>query len=183
MKNIIISNLIYFAGFILIGILYFFIPHFICIGIGIIWLIWALSSNYLCIVMDSDIRYRLKQADSRKFFRTQVEKIIWALDSFREGNRTFCQYEEDNSIRKTFEILNRRVWSNAEKACRFMKNYNYTSGQNMGYLTELVKDCETAVQKLSELSDLVTQVEDSASEVDISYVDDMLAALKQVKDL
>lgn len=180
MKSILIINGINIA--LLVGLLVIYIvigfPLWFLVIFGA-WLIYMIICNVHLFKSD-DIRQKLVQVDSRREFAVYVKEICNAIDSVEFYRNVFANYPPESSIHETFAFLDKKAYQNAERGYRWLKTYNYISKPSIKYIVELANNSFELTKRLSELNELMIKVEDSTSDVDISYVDDLLASLKEV---
>lgn len=149
------------------------------LAIFALWLCYVIASN-IYLLRSDDILVKLKRADKHGVFTNQIAIICRAVESVEFYRPIFGKYEEGNSIRNTFELLAEKTEGTVIKAIRWLSQYNKASNPSTEYMTALSRDCNYVMQKLNELNELVLQVEDSATDKDISFVDDMLSSLKEM---
>lgn len=177
---------ILFVNGINIGLLIGFIVLYIVLGFPIwflfifgIWLVYMIICN-MYLLRSDDIKKKLMQADSRHEFKGYVKAICNAIDSVEFFRHVFSEYPPDNPIHETFDFLDKKAYQNAERAYRWIKTYNYIIKPSQEYIIRLAENSYQITQKLSDLNELMIKVEDSTSNVDISYVDDLLMSLKEL---
>lgn len=180
MRSLIIINIVNAMLLIPITIMYFVLdaPN-VFLPVYAVWFIYVLIINRHLVKSDNALA-KMKAADKYRRFTEQTSKIEQAANSVLFYKPIFEKYEEDNSIRRTYQLLADKSDRNVLKATRWLSSYNHIAGQPVQYIQTLAEDSVYIINKLNELNELVLQVEDSATKVDISYVDDMLQALKEI---
>lgn len=180
MKSILILNGVNILLLVVLLIIYIVIgsPLWFLFIFGV-WVVYMIMCN-VSLLKSDDIKAKLIQADKYKMFSPYVKEICNTVDSVEFYRDVFSGYPPDNSIHETFEYLDKKAYQNAERGYRWIKTYNYISCPSHKYIIELTNNCYEISKKLSELNELMIKVEDSASDVDISYVDDLLASLKEL---
>lgn len=180
MKSILILNSINIA--LLVGLLVIYIiigfPVWFLFIFGI-WLVYMIVCNVHLLKSD-DIKTQLIKADSKRAFAPYVKELCNAVDSVEFYREVFSKYPPDNSIHVTFEYLDKKAYQNAERGYRWLKSYNYITSPSHRYIVELANSSYEISKKLGELNELMIKVEDSTSDVDITYVDDLLVSLKEL---
>lgn len=183
MKQIMIMNAVNVGLLIIMTIIYIVLgmPLWF-VAAYILWLIYMGIVNIYLLHSNStrSVKSKLLNADHKGYFRTEIDSIISAIDSVEFYKPVFSGYDESSSIRKTYDLLAKKCDNNVQKAVRWMGNYNYASKPSTKYLSDIAENSRYITQKLDELNELVIQVEDSAAETDISYVDDLLKSLKEI---
>ena len=144
-----------------------------------IWVLYMIILN-IHLLREDDIKANLLKVDTKKVFTPYVREICNALDSVEFYREVFSSYPPDNSIHQTFEYLDKKAYQNAERAYRWIKTYNHIVSPSQKYIVELANNSYEISQKLSELNELMIKVEDSTSDIDITYVDDLLLSLKEL---
>ena len=148
---------------------------------GIIAILSTLLSGYLRSRRKSTLIQQLWDVDKQGFFSRQRQELLeakYVADSKSEFFEGSC--EEDDSVMQTYTLICERIESNIKSALRFIGQYDYINYPSYSYLDRLEKDSRDMVHRLNDLSELVLQIEDSASDVDITFADSMLESLKEV---
>ena len=134
---------------------------------------------------DIIVEYTKRMKKANKYSRFDKDCVV-LLDSLQVLNfrkQYFNKYKE-GSIRKSFDLLERQILHNVDIAITYMENYNYDAirktEQSVERLASAVVNCSEATDKLRELYDMTVKIDDSASVIDISYVDNLLESLKDV---
>lgn len=183
MKNVIIANIINFVIlFIIVFMMFLHFPKLLVYGLLVVWFVLVIYQNYSLLMKssESDIIYELKKANKKKMFDVWVNDIITYYKAIEFKRDFFEAYEEDSSIRASYELLSKQMTSNIISLTNYLKSYDYVLRPYTFYVMDTAKDCEKLVNKLNELSELVLKIDDSTSNVDITYVDDMLESLRKV---
>lgn len=158
------------AGFVFSTILMFF------------WLIFIGGLCYMEHLSQVDILARLERAKPSGYFVSEVQTLTTNYKAIESWSEHAESHGVESSIYKSHELLFSQMNNILESAIKFIKSYDYHTNPTPKYLWDLQKQSDKLVKKLHELQDLVLQVDDSTSEVDISYVDDLLSALREMKD-
>jgi hypothetical protein len=181
MKNFIavnVINVIALAFIVIIGLVTRNIPLFLILLI--LWFAYVVYANYDTLVAKNDIISALKHSDKRGHFKSYIADLVKAYNAITYKQEYFSKYEPDSSVYKTYDLLLKRIESNIKKATNFIEGYNYQSNQSTEYIKTICLDSTKLVEKLNNLSELVLKVDDTSSDVDITYVDDMLISLREV---
>ena len=114
--------------------------------------------------------------------QSEINVIIKAYETAVFYDKVFDKYDKTSSIWRTYKTLADRAEDNARRAIRWLKSYNYITEtrQSTAYIVKLSNDSVYVIDKLNALNQLVIDVEDSAKDTDMSYVDDMLLSLREV---
>lgn len=183
MKNVIIANIINFVIlFIIVFMMFLHFPKLLVYGLLVVWFVLVIYQNYSLLMKsnESDIIYELKKANKKGVFDERVNAIITYYKAIEFKRDFFESYEEDSSIRASYELLSRQMTSNIISLTKYLRSYDYVSRPFTSYVMNIARDCKELVDKLNELSELVVKIDDSTSNVDITYVDDMLESLRKV---
>lgn len=188
-KKELLQNIV--IGLVLFGLI--FIVYFVTEDLKIFfvalafWLLYMIFMGYTLFLKKQpnegdNYAIRMKKANKYKKFN---EPCILLLDGLQvlEFRREFFEKYQDGSIKKSFELLEKHILHNVEIAVTFMENYNYHAiqdGQSMERLHKAVLNCSEATKKLRELYDATVKVDDSATSIDISYVDNLLESLNDI---
>lgn len=181
MKRILIINGIGLVLLVLLGISYIMFgcpKFFIIFFIG--WLFYMAFMNYQMLVADNDKLKSLQSVDTHHLFTNEIACLTRAIQSVEFYRPIFEKYEIGSSIRDTYELLSMNAYSNVDKSIKWIAHYDYISKPSHEYIHKLVDNSKLVVDKLNELDELVIKVDDTAENVDMQYVDDMLSSLKEV---
>lgn len=181
MKNIILPNVISVMILIVLIVSYalFGFPIWF-LFIFFVWVIFVGVLNYRILIKDNDKIANLKNADTHRLFQKEIyvlEKSIKSVEFYRP---IFEKYDHNSNLYETYETLSNMAYSNIDRAIKWIMHYDYISRPSITYLKNIVKSAELVVQKLNELDELVLKMDDSTSNIDMSFVDDMLLSLKEV---
>lgn len=124
-----------------------------------------------------------ENSKAKSHFDYEITLLKDAYKSVELKREFFKAYEEGDSIRKAYDLIDSKIKSNIRSASEYMKYYDYVTLPNTRYLDDLVSECKFLIKKLSKLYDLVLEMKDSTTDVDASFVDDMLKSLVEVSDL
>ncbi|MDO5154552.1 MAG: hypothetical protein Q4D51_01170 [Eubacteriales bacterium] len=177
MKRIIFLNLLNIILLGLAGVSYFVFPKGIAILLAIAVLFFALYSNYVLLIRNEDDDYLLKQADRKGIFRKQVAAFLTQKQSL-EQRRNVVQ--SDEKLNEVYELVCRQVDNNIDSAIRFMEMYDYVQRPSTHYLDELYIENQKVMQDFNEVVEQFIKLENSAHDVDTSYMDDLIGSLKQM---
>lgn len=151
----------------------------------ILLVFWAIFVGGLCYMehlSQVDILARLERAKPSGYFVSEVQTLTTNYKAIESWSEHAESHGVESSIYKSHELLFSQMNNILESAIKFIKSYDYHTNPTPKYLWDLQKQSDKLVKKLHELQDLVLQVDDSTSEVDISYVDDLLSALREMKE-
>lgn len=181
MKPVIVVNIInVMILLVLVVLLLFDIPKFIVYILIAIWGSYAVYSNYQLILKQNDIIASLKASAKGSYFEAQITRLSKVYNAISNRQDFYSRYEEGDSIRSAYDLLQKQIASNIVQATNYIKHYDYITKPRTTYLDEIVRNSNELLTKSIELSELVLQIEDSTSDVDTTYVDDMLESLRKV---
>lgn len=146
----------------------------------IMWGVIIFLLNCLEYLASKDICRRLVSAPKFSVFDDQVKALQRSYMSVENWRKNAEEYEANSSIAKSYELISSQMNNILESAIKYMKTYDYVAFPEPSHLTSLVKQSKVLVSKLHELQDLIMQVDDSTGDVDITYVDDLLVALRDI---
>lgn len=146
------------------------------------WLIFTGALGYMEYMSQRDLISRLERAKRLGYFNAEVDTLTVNYRAIEAWGEHAASHGEESSIYKSHDLLFSQMKNIIESAIKFMNTYDYHTNPYPQYLMDLCKQSQKLVGKLHELQNLVLQVDDSTSEVDISYVDDLLSALREMKD-
>lgn len=124
--------------------------------------------------------YELKNADKRKLFSNQTYTLAAAWHSVLLKEDFFREPGTADSIRESYEMIREAIEHDVQSAVNFMQHYDWIQKPDPKYLNKTCSHADALAKKLSELSDIVLEINDSASDVDISFADNMLESLKEL---
>ncbi|MBO5434368.1 hypothetical protein J6A31_00905 [bacterium] len=180
MKNILIINGVNILLLIAMVIVYALIGHPIWfLVIFFVWIGYMLVLN-VNLIQDNNPMTALRKSDKKHLFTSEIEVLEKSIQSVDFYSDIFTKYESGDKIRDMYDSLSERAHDNIDKATRWIRGYNYIANPPRDYILKLVQTNLSIVAKLSELNDLLLQVEDSTSDTDMSFVDDMLVSLKEM---
>lgn len=109
--------------------------------------------------------------------RFRLEQCRGGLDI---KTRFFVKYRKDETIFDAYTQLQKAIIAHINSCERYMSSYDYHLCPPPKYLHKHVLAAETCVAKLSELSDLCLQLEDSASDVSTEDVSNFLTSMSEL---
>lgn len=184
MKNIIIVNAVNLAILLVFAGIYIFLgapPWYFLIFA--IWLVYMIISN-VKLVRQMDNMYLLRKFKNKGLFISEIEILEQAVQSVDFYNDVFSKYEPGDAIRDVYDETSKRICINIDKAIRWLECYNYenrhTFNTSHEYIINLANDSKSFVTKMTELVDMLIRVDDTASDTDMCFVDDILQSLREV---
>lgn len=129
---------------------------------------------------DENPMERLKNADKRGLFREEIltlEKSIRSIEFYRDK---FHAEEISDGIREAYDLLSDKAYENIIQAAKWIEHYDYITNPSREYLHRLVGSSIEVTKKVNELDELMLTMNDSITDVDTTYVDDLLASLREV---
>lgn len=181
-KNLILLNTINAVMLLLIAVLYFLFPATVAIAFGLLWLLWVIISNYRILIAEQDTAKQLRAYDRAhgSLFCHQIEKLTWNHQAILAKEPYFR--EQSQSIYEAYQLIARKSERYLESAIAYMKQYDYISRPRPSHMMELTGRSDILVSKLQELSEDCFKINDAASDIDISVIDDLLQALNEMQD-
>lgn len=132
------------------------------------------------IVDDDSARKYLRSVDRKGIFDDVIDVIVDGLKSSEVKREFFEEQGLDSSLYSSYQLIHNKMLSLANSAYRYIKFYDYILMPNRTYAVRICESCRTLAGKLSELSDLAMQIDDTSCGVDSSYADDMLKSLQDI---
>lgn len=132
------------------------------------------------IVDDDSARRYLRSVDKHGLFGDVIDVLVDGLKSSEIKREFFEEQGIDSSLYRSYQLIHNKMLSLANSAYRYIKFYDYILQPSRTYTAGLGRSCRTLAEKLSELSDLAMQIDDTSCEVDSTYADDMLKSLQDI---
>lgn len=174
-----VLGLVMFIGIVVIKFLF---PPAVFYVTFVLWIAFIAYANYSIIVKNTDITEDIKSADRKNIFKAQTHSLIKAYESVSMRKEFFETLEDDSKIKEAYNRLRRQVLSNIKSAVQYMKSYDYANCPEPTYLNRLCQENDGLMTKLSELVELLIQIESTADDADLTLVNDILESLRNVKE-
>jgi hypothetical protein len=84
-------------------------------------------------------------------------------------------------LQEVYELVCRQVDNNIASAVKFMEMYDYVQRPSTRYLDDLFLENRQLIQNFNEVVEQFIKIENSAHDVDTSYIDDLLVSLRQMQ--
>ena len=180
MSPIIIINIVNGILLLLLSVLYVILSFPIWLSIALVlFVIYIFIINHY-LLKKTDLKIQLIQADKNHRFKNEVIDLLRALESVEFYKDIFEKYEPIDPVRKTYDTLKNKAELNVQRAIKWINHYNPISCPSAEYIWKLSSNSQQIVTKLDELDEVVIKLEDSTSDVDLSYVDNILTSLKEI---
>lgn len=182
-KNaVLLVNAIGIILFIGVASLKFLFNNTIFIIAFIIWTGFIIYANYTVIVKNSDITEDIKAANKHHLFDSEAKALTDAYLSVTARKDFFENMDEDSKFKEVYELIYQQIYGNIKSAVTYMKTYDYVTNTNRHspLLIKLISDNNNLLKQLSELIELVIKIDSTADDVDLTVVDCMLEALREV---
>lgn len=127
-----------------------------------------------------DYKQALIVLDKGKKFTKQINMIVDAMRSYDIKREFFDTVADNESITKAVDLIHQKIVHNYESAKTFLKYYDWKLKPASPYFDKLAESSKLMSVKLSELTELISEVQDSTSDVDISYVVDFTSSLSSM---
>lgn len=135
----------------------------------------AIITVSLVVVLSNTAR-----TTSEDLFERELARINKCAKSVAIKQDFFSRYEKDSTMWQAFVTLRDAIKERGRRADEYVKHYDYALRPTPTYLHKQVHAAEELARKLSELSDLCLQIDDAASDVDASYVGDLMSSLQDL---
>ena len=117
---------------------------------------------------------------SENLFTRELTRIDKCIMSVNIKQDFFGRYDKDSAMWQAFTTLRDAIKERRRRAHEYVKHYDYVMRPSPTYLHKQVNAAEELARKISELSDLCLQIDDAASDVDASYVGDLMSSLQDL---
>jgi hypothetical protein len=131
-------------------------------------------------VKNTDVTTAIKSADKAGIFHYYTKQLIDAYNSIMSRQEMFQDMDEDDKVRGAYELIAKQVISNIKSAIQYMQTYDYVTRPTPDYLDKLCKNNKKLLSRVSELIEVVIQIDSTADDVDLTKVDDILESLRSV---
>ena len=170
--------------FLLIGVVVLctLIGGIIGVALVLLWCLITGALNYMEYISSKDPVTRLMRAAPKGQFVDEVNAICKNCEAISSWSKNALQYDSDSSISKSYELITMQMNNIMESATKYIKTYDYVSKPRPVFLHDLQRESYSLVRKLHELQELILKIDDSTSDVDITYVDDLLDGLRQMSE-
>lgn len=158
------------------------------------WMIWTVFSNFVIYKSHKEEQDPIKQferkvsATLRKHHVTElpleIEHCIRNLATNYYVVLAKQQFftEQTDNIQKAYRLIYDKSVKYLNSAAAFLEQYDFVRTPASPYLQKLQQNSMDLTDKLQELSMNCFLINDQASEVDISIIDDLLQALQDIQD-
>ena len=173
--------------FIITGISFSFLSDLIQLKlIGFIMAItfglFAIIHLYKVLFRETDIIYKLEQADKKNLFSEEIRKIKQYRDSLELHKSQFLSYDGTvNRMTETYQMIYNRIYADIDAIFDHISRYDYITKPSRKPINQRLGEIHMLIQKLNELNTLYIELDNSTTnESDIQRVDDLLSALKEI---
>lgn len=148
----------------------------------LLWLVVTGALNYLVYTNSKDLTLRIEKSAKYGLFRDEINLLKRNYLAVLDWGSNTSEYDAESSITKAYNLISTQMDNTVESAIKYIKTYDYHTRPRPGYLLDLCNKSNQLVRRLHELQELILKVDDSTSDVDITYVDDLLDALREMHD-
>ena len=153
----------------------------------LVCLVYTIWNNMGVLIEESNSREALQLLKKNKKYRW-FEDYIDKMDSIYKGSvsklDSLKELEVSESIIDAADKIVIQIGSNVDACILYIKTYSYQIDEDFRsynqYLERLCIESKNLEDKLEELINLVFENKKSADDIDLSSVDDILEALKEV---
>lgn len=171
--NLVIFGLVLFLHKILI------LP--IIIILVVFWFVFVCVSNYV-ILNNSKINWNAKLDKAGKsLFVEEINRTKQTLKSVDARAHIFEDIDNEN-LKDIYEKLKQQIYTNADYITKYIDAYDYVMKpvSQKEKIKELIKQNEMLISKLNVLVEQMISVDKSVNDLDTTYVDDLIDALRTV---
>lgn len=144
-------------------------------------LIFLLSSCYSILI--KKVNY-VQELEKYSRYPTLKDDIIIIVRSYKsvEQRETYVLSLSNESVKTVFYKVKEQICNNVNSAVSFCKSYDFVNKGSTAYLHKLANECSTLVSKLNVLFEEMIDVDNSVNDVDTSVMDDLVEALREIKN-
>ena len=145
------------------------------------WFVFVCASNYV-MLNNLKINQNIKfDKASKSLFEEEINKTKQILKSVEA--RTYIFEETDNeNLKGVYEKLKQQIYTNADYIMKYIDAYDYVMRpiSQREKINDLIDTNEMLISKLNTLVEQMISVDKSVNDLDTTYVDDLINALKTV---
>lgn len=189
-KKLLKNNIVSLIMVALVLVIYFVANNLILsLVFLLVCLVYTIWNNMGVLIDESNSRETLQLLKRNKKYRW-FEDYIDKMDSVYKGSvsklNSLKELEVSESIIDAAEKIVSQIGSNVDACILYVKTYSYQIDEEFRsynqYLERLCTESKHLEDKLEELINLVFENKKSADDIDLSSVDDILEALKEVSN-
>ena len=88
--------------------------------------------------------------------------LINMLDSIESRKKYFDEMDKYSRLRELFELTENQMIRNVTNACEYMETFDYISGKDTGYVTQVCTDSQHLLDRFNKLVELSVTFDDEA---------------------
>lgn len=187
-KKLLKNNIVSLIMIALVLVIYFVANNLVLsLVFLLVCLVYTIWNNMGVLIEESNSREALQLLKKNKKYRW-FEDYIDKMDSIYKGSvsklDSLKELEVSESIIDAADKIVIQIGSNVDACILYIKTYSYQIDEDFRsynqYLERLCIESKNLEDKLEELINLVFENKKSADDIDLSSVDDILEALKEV---
>lgn len=178
MTTFIISGILLGAALLSYAVLHSFI--ILCFFMVII-LVFLLTNCYSILIKKVNYVQELEKYSRYPTLKEDVDTIIRSYKSV-EKREPYVVSLNNDSVANVFYKVKEQICNNINSAVSFCLSYDYVNKGSTSYLHRLADECSTLVSKLNVLFEEMIDVDNSVNDVDTSVMDDLVEALREIKN-
>ncbi len=187
-KKLLKNNIVSLIMIALVLVIYFVANNLVLsLVFLLVCLVYTIWNNMGVLIEESNSREALQLLKKNKKYRW-FEDYIDKMDSVYKGSvnklDSLKELEVSESIIDAADKIVTQIGSNVDACILYIKTYSYQIDEDFRsynqYLERLCIESKNLEDKLEELINLVFENKKSADDIDLSSVDDILEALKEV---
>ena len=187
-KKLLKNNIVSLIMIALVLVIYFVANNLVLsLVFLLVCLVYTIWNNMGVLIEESNSREALQLLKKNKKYRW-FEDYIDKMDSVYKGSvsklDSLKELEVSESIIDAADKIVIQIGSNVDACILYIKTYSYQIDEDFRsynqYLERLCIESKNLEDKLEELINLVFENKKSADDIDLSSVDDILEALKEV---
>lgn len=145
----------------------------------VVWLFYTIGANVM-LLKGQKAKEKLKDSDRGGFFKKQIDAISRQYESIRSREEFFKENTEDSMKGMYYKILE-QMHSNIDSAAAYIETYDYYTKPEPVYLNNLCEQGDILVDKFNRLVEQIVDIDTNLTTLDMTYVDDLLSCLEEVK--
>ncbi len=182
-KLFITVNIFSLIMFIMCMLLIFF-TDYLAIGIAgsVLWLLYTIFANKMVLSEEKEesLDKRLLKSDRKRLFKKEVNSLLEQYNSIK--SREDYMMKSSSGMQDLYQKILEQAESNMDSAAAYIESYDYYTKPDPDYLTGIVNDGETLVDRFNTLILKMVDIETNPTTLDMKYVDDVTDLLDELQE-
>lgn len=155
--------------------------YMLCLLLALFWLVFEIVGNYWLLRGRVKVQSQLYDSDRRGIFSKQIKIIQSQYDSVLSRQEFFK--EQDDNLQKLYNEILEQMESNIKSASAFMESYDYITRPEPKYLISLCSEGDILINKFNALIEQIVDIDTNSTNIDTSYIDDVISCMNEIKKL